>query len=127
MLRVLADFLMIIICFILQNTVFQALALASISPNLLVILTSSMGLMRGKKEGMLVGFFCGFLVDTVVNIALSIENFEHLRDAFHMFHLIILIHGQFNCRKFDRPFVFSYDHRMKFVVADFIKKPCNVV
>ena len=63
MLRVLADFLMIIICFILQNTVFQARALASISPNLLVILTSSMGLMRGKKEGMLVGFFCGFLVD----------------------------------------------------------------
>lgn len=63
MLRVLADFLMIILCFILQNTVFQALALASISPNLLVILTSSMGLMRGKKEGMLVGFFCGFLVD----------------------------------------------------------------
>lgn len=63
MLRVLADFLMIIICFILQNTVFQSLALASISPNLLVILTSSMGLMRGKKEGMLVGFFCGFLVD----------------------------------------------------------------
>ena len=54
---------MIIICFILQNTVFQALALASISPNLLVILTSSMGRMRGKKEGMLVGFFCGFLVD----------------------------------------------------------------
>ena len=63
MLRVLADFLMIIICFILQNTVFQALALASISPNLLVILTSSMGLMRGKKEGMLEGFFCGSLVD----------------------------------------------------------------
>ena len=63
MLRVLADFLMIIICFILQNTVFQALALASISPNLLVILTSSMGLMRGKKEGMLVGFLCGFLLD----------------------------------------------------------------
>ena len=54
---------MIIICFILQNTLFQTLALASISPNLLVILTSSMGLMRGKKEGMLVGFFCGFLVD----------------------------------------------------------------
>ena len=66
-------------------------------------------------------------MDTVVNIALCIENFKHLRDAFHMFHLIILIHGQFNGRKFDRPFVFSYDHRMKFVVADFIKKPCNVV
>ena len=54
---------MIVICFILQNTVFQTLALASISPNLLVVLTASMGLMRGKREGMLVGFLCGFMVD----------------------------------------------------------------
>jgi len=54
---------MIIVCFILQNTVFQTLAMASISPNLLVALTASLGLMRGKKEGMLVGFFCGFMVD----------------------------------------------------------------
>lgn len=54
---------MIIICFILQNTLFQKLALASISPNLLVVLTASLGLMRGKREGMLVGFFCGFMVD----------------------------------------------------------------
>ena len=63
MLRFLFDALLIIICFILQNTIFQTLALASISPNLLVILTYSIGLMRGKKEGMLVGFFCGFMVD----------------------------------------------------------------
>ena len=63
LLRFLFDALLIIICFILQNTIFQTLALASISPNLLVILTSSIGLMRGKKEGMLVGFFCGFMVD----------------------------------------------------------------
>ena len=63
MLRFLFDALLIIICFILQNTIFQTLALASISPNLLVILTSSIGRMRGKKEGMLVGFFCGFMVD----------------------------------------------------------------
>lgn len=61
--RIIADFLMIVLCFILQNTVFQTLALASISPNLLVILTASIGLMRGKREGMLVGFCCGFLID----------------------------------------------------------------
>lgn len=61
--RFLSDFFMIIICFILQNTLFQKLALASISPNLLVVLTASLGLMRGKREGMLVGFFCGFMVD----------------------------------------------------------------
>ena len=49
--------LLIIICFILQCTVFQALSLAGIVPNLLLIVTSSLGFMRGEKEGMAVGFF----------------------------------------------------------------------
>lgn len=55
--------LLIIICFILQCTVFQALALAGIVPNLLLIVTSSLGFMRGEKEGMAVGFFSGLLMD----------------------------------------------------------------
>lgn len=54
---------LIILCFILQCTVFQALALAGISPNLLLIVTTSLGFMRGEKEGMAVGFFCGLLTD----------------------------------------------------------------
>ena len=55
--------LMIIVCFLLQSTLFQSLSLASISPNLLIILTSAYGFMKGKKEGMAVGFFCGLLED----------------------------------------------------------------
>ena len=55
--------LMIIVCFLLQSTLFQSLSLASISPNLLIILTSVYGFMKGKKEGMAVGFFCGLLED----------------------------------------------------------------
>lgn len=55
--------LMILICFLLQSTVFKAFSIGSISPNLMVILTSSFGFMRGKKEGMWVGFFCGLLED----------------------------------------------------------------
>lgn len=55
--------LLIILCFILQSTVFQAVALAGIVPNLLLIVTSSLGFMRGEKEGMAVGFFCGLLND----------------------------------------------------------------
>lgn len=54
---------LIILCFVLQCTLFKALSLASISPNLLIVLASSFGFMRGKKEGMIVGFFCGFLID----------------------------------------------------------------
>ena len=55
--------LMIIVCFLLQSTLFQSFSLASISPNLLIILTSAYGFMKGKKEGMAVGFFCGLLED----------------------------------------------------------------
>ena len=51
--------LLIIVCFILQSTVFQALSLAGISPNLLLIVTTSLGFLRGEKEGMAAGFFCG--------------------------------------------------------------------
>lgn len=61
--RIITVAFLIVVCFILQNTVFQTLAMASISPNLLVALTASFGLMRGRKEGMLVGFFCGCMVD----------------------------------------------------------------
>lgn len=56
-------FLIIAVCFILQSTVFQALSLANIAPNLLIIVVSSFGFMRGRKEGMWIGFFCGMLVD----------------------------------------------------------------
>jgi rod shape-determining protein MreD len=55
--------LVIVVSFILQCTVFQALSLASVSPNLLVIITSSLGFMRGEKEGLGIGFFCGLLND----------------------------------------------------------------
>ena len=56
-------FMIIAVCFILQCTVFQSLALANIAPNLLIIVVSSFGFMRGRTEGMWIGFFCGLLVD----------------------------------------------------------------
>ena len=61
--RKLTVFVIIALCFLLQGTLFQALAFASISPNLLVVVTSSFGFMRGRKEGMWIGFFCGLLSD----------------------------------------------------------------
>ena len=53
----------IIACFLLQCTVFKALSIASISPNLLIVVVASFGFMRGKKEGIFVGFFAGLLLD----------------------------------------------------------------
>ena len=63
MIRTITMTLLILITFILQSTVFQSLSIASIAPNLLLILTVSFGFMRGKKEGRLVGFVCGILID----------------------------------------------------------------
>ncbi len=53
----------ILVCFILQSSVFHGLAFAGIIPNLMIILTSSFGFMRGEKEGLVIGFFCGLLSD----------------------------------------------------------------
>lgn len=53
----------IIVCFLLQSTLFQALSIASIVPNLLIVVAATFGFMRGKKEGLFVGFFCGLILD----------------------------------------------------------------
>ena len=55
--------LIILIGFLFQCTVFKTLSIGSISPNLMVIITSSFGFMKGKNEGLWVGFFCGLLED----------------------------------------------------------------
>ena len=61
--RPLITIIIIVISFLLQCTVFQSLSFASITPNLLIIVTASFGFMRGKKEGMMVGFLCGIFTD----------------------------------------------------------------
>lgn len=55
--------IIIVVCFLLQSTVFHFLELAGVVPNLLLIVTMSFGLMRGRREGLLVGFFSGLLID----------------------------------------------------------------
>ena len=49
--RILICAVLITACFLLETTVFQKLAFASIIPNLLIIVTSSFGFMRDKKKG----------------------------------------------------------------------------
>lgn len=61
--RPLLTVLIVIICFLLESTVFQSLSFASITPNLLIVVTASFGFMRGKREGMLVGFLSGLIID----------------------------------------------------------------
>lgn len=55
--------ILIFVCFLLQSSVFTKLDLGGIVPNLLIILTASFGFMRGEKEGLVIGFICGLLMD----------------------------------------------------------------
>lgn len=63
MLRICVEALFVIITFVLQSTLFQAISLANVAPNVMIMLVSIFGFIRGKKEGLFLGFFSGLLVD----------------------------------------------------------------
>lgn len=78
----------IVVFYLLQCTLFKYLSLASVSPNLLLILTFAAGFMRGKKEGMYAGFFSGLILDLFYGQAIG---FNAL-----LFMYIGYINGLFN-------------------------------
>lgn len=62
--RFIISFFSILILYLFQNTVFPIyLNLSGITPNLLLMFTCIVGFMRGRKSGMLTGFFSGLLLD----------------------------------------------------------------
>lgn len=80
--------IIITLTFLCQSTVFQYIRLAGVVPNLLLIVTMSFGLMRGRREGVLVGFFCGLLIDiffgTLVGpYAFIYMSFGYINGFFH--------------------------------------------
>ena len=59
MYRKITILLLILIAYLLQSTMIRILPMGGVAPNLLIILTSCFGFMRGKKEGMVIGFVSG--------------------------------------------------------------------
>ena len=62
-LRALVNFILILVSFILQTTVFRALDFGGISPNLLMIFVASTAFIKGDKAGLLSGFLSGLVID----------------------------------------------------------------
>lgn len=56
---------LIFVAYLLQSTMIRILPLGGVAPNFLIILTSSIGFMKGKKEGMFIGFFSGLILDVL--------------------------------------------------------------
>lgn len=71
--RFIISVLLVIICFLLQTTVFKGLAFGGIVPNLMIVLTASFGFMRGEKTGLFMGFFCGLLCDIFFGSVLGLN------------------------------------------------------
>ena len=86
--RKITVFFIIFVCFLLQTTVFQALALASIAPNLLIVVVSSFGFMRGRKEGMYIGFLTGLIFDAFYGTIFGFYAFVYMYAGYcnGMFH-----------------------------------------
>ncbi len=63
MLRKFVTLVIIWVCFLLQSTVFHGISFGGVIPNLLIIITSAFGFMRGRRNGLVVGFICGLLYD----------------------------------------------------------------
>ena len=57
--------LQIILCLITQTVIFPQLEIASIVPNLLIIMTVSAAYMYGQMTGLTVGLICGLLTDLI--------------------------------------------------------------
>lgn len=70
--RVVTYAILIIVSFLLQSTISTYFALGDITPNIMIILTTSIALIRGNTEGMVVGFFSGLMLDVLYSNYLGI-------------------------------------------------------
>lgn len=61
--RIIITAVLILAAYLIQCTVLPFLEIAGIKPNLLIIVTSSIGFMRGSREGMYTGIAAGLLTD----------------------------------------------------------------
>ena len=61
--RIICSFIMMIILYLIQTTIFNKLAIAGIKPNVVIILVVFIGYKYGKIPGMIMGFFMGLFLD----------------------------------------------------------------
>ncbi|MBQ8816818.1 MAG: rod shape-determining protein MreD [Lachnospiraceae bacterium] len=73
--RVIGQSVLVMLIFILQNTVFAALSFNGVKPNLLLIVTVFFGFAVSTNNGMLTGFFCGLLCDIFFGSYIGVYSF----------------------------------------------------
>ena len=61
--KILIIALVIYVCFLLQTSIFSRYRLAGVTPNILICVVATYGFMKGRRQGILIGFFTGLLLD----------------------------------------------------------------
>lgn len=71
--KYISAFIMVVIMFVLQTTVFEHLRPFGVAPNLILAVTTIFAFMYGPKEGMFAGVVSGFLVDVLYNRVIGVS------------------------------------------------------
>ena len=80
--RIAVEVITVILAYVLQCTVLKSISLASISPNILIVVVVTFALMHGQTEGMVTGFFMGLLIDIQFGDVIGIYAFIYLLIGF---------------------------------------------
>lgn len=76
--RVVFYLLIIVAALMVQNNLFAASALIDTVPNILLIVTFTFGFLRGKADGMFIGFVSGLLADSFFGEILGFNALAYL-------------------------------------------------
>lgn len=114
--KIIISLITILFMFLLQTSVFPHISIGGVVPNCLLALVCVYGFMRGEIDGMVAGFFAGFLIDV---FCMDILGYFSL-----IFVLAGYINGQFN------KVYFSEDYRMPIIgiaVTDLLANILNYI
>lgn len=89
--RIIVTAILILFCFVAQTSVFAVIPVTGATPDLMMILTASMGLLRGDVTGLIVGFFSGFVTDIFYGDIIG-------------FHALIYMYAGFVCGRFHKKY-----------------------
>ncbi len=129
--RVASQGVIVMLAFILQNTVFATLSLNGVKPNILLIITVFFGFAGSMNNGMITGFFSGLLCDIFFGSYIGVYSFLFMilggfsglmakgfyqDDMIFPYVTIILSDGLFGLMCY----VFMFLLRGRFVFADYL-------
>lgn len=75
-------FILIMIAFLMQTTIFKVIALADVVPNLLLVVTISYAYLRGRTSGILIGLVCGLMLDMMYGSVIGLYAFIFMTIGF---------------------------------------------